>query len=188
MTKEMAKQELRLLSSGTIANLTGLKDYDEQDAYMFMLHDLIDRTDVEMCHNWQEVWTVCMIALKAEDSGAPVNIIRTLLVEPEKQPVETFINATLTGMQELVQGYIEAVRISKETTLICNEEGKLIGLPPNRMLRDDIIAGTFFLVGAGGDGETISVCDEEIQRWMSFFSQQVIISSKSKTEGEGANA
>ena len=39
--------------------------------------------------------------------------------------------------------------------LVCNEEGKLDGLPLNRALRDpdgdiyDIIAGTFFIAGLG---------------------------------------
>ena len=59
-------------------------------------------------------------------------------------------------MQALVGGYIQAVYPYEEpVALVCNEEGKLDGLPLNRALRDsdgdiyDIVAGTFFIAGLG---------------------------------------
>ena len=78
-----------------------------------------------------------------------------LLIEPGKTPRHTEIDGTLEGMQQVVGGYIQAIYPFEDpVALICNEEGKLLGLPLNRALKDgdgdiyDIIAGTFFLCGA----------------------------------------
>lgn len=38
---------------------------------------------------------------------------------------------SLEFMKGVVDGYIEIVPIGKNLYLVCNEEGKLIGLPPN---------------------------------------------------------
>ena len=79
-----------------------------------------------------------------------------LMVEPGKAPYETQIGNDLRSMQGAVGGYIQAVYPYEEpVALVCNEEGKLDGLPLNRALRDadgdiyDIIAGTFFIAGLG---------------------------------------
>ena len=80
--------------------------------------------------------------------------MNVLMVEPGKAPYETQIGDDLQSMQALVGGYIQAVYPYEEpVALICNEDGKLDGLPLNRALRDsdgdiyDIIAGNFFIVG-----------------------------------------
>lgn len=81
--------------------------------------------------------------------------MRVLLVEPGKRPVLKEIDGSLKSMQEIVGGTIQALYPFEEpVALICNDEGKLLGLPLNRALRDekgriyDVIAGTFFLCGA----------------------------------------
>lgn len=81
--------------------------------------------------------------------------MRILLVEPGKKPVLKEIDGSLKSMQEIVGGTIQALYSFEEpVALICNDEGKLLGLPLNRALRDedghiyDIVAGTFFLCGA----------------------------------------
>jgi len=80
--------------------------------------------------------------------------MKVLMVEPEKAAYETKIGNDLKSMQKAVGGYIEAVYPYKEpVAIVCNEEGKLNGLPLNRAMRDDegrildIIAGTFFICG-----------------------------------------
>lgn len=57
-------------------------------------------------------------------------------------------------MQELVGGYIEAIPLTEKLSLVCNEEGKMQGLKPNRILivdgkEIDVICGNFFIVGNG---------------------------------------
>ena len=87
--------------------------------------------------------------------------MNVLMVEPGKVPYETEISSDLASLQAAVGGNIQAVYPYEEpVALICNEEGKLTGLPLNRALRDedgeiyDIVAGNFFLVGLGADGFT----------------------------------
>ena len=74
-----------------------------------------------------------------------------LIVEPEKAPRMANISGDLESLQKAVGGYIEAVYpYDDPVAIVCNEEGKLIGLPLNRKLEDyDIIAGTFIVCGLG---------------------------------------
>lgn len=58
MTKQEAKQALCMLSSGTLANLTGIKNYDEQDKLLNNLLEKIDLVDVTNCKTWQDVWNL----------------------------------------------------------------------------------------------------------------------------------
>jgi hypothetical protein len=81
--------------------------------------------------------------------------MRILLVEPGKTPVLKEIDGSLKSMQEIVGGTIQVLYpFTEPVALICNDEGKLLGLPLNRALRDengriyDIVAGAFFLCGA----------------------------------------
>lgn len=87
--------------------------------------------------------------------------LTVLVVEPNKEPYIKTIPAGLESLQREVGGLIQAVYPwEEEVALICNDEGKLIGLPLNRFLRDwrgeiyDVIAGTFLVVGLGGDDFT----------------------------------
>ena len=74
-----------------------------------------------------------------------------LIVEPEKTPRLASISGDLESLQKVVGGHIEAVYpYNDPVALVCNEEGKLIGLPLNRKIEDhDIIAGTFMICGLG---------------------------------------
>ncbi|MDR3765702.1 MAG: DUF3846 domain-containing protein [Butyricicoccus sp.] len=96
-----------------------------------------------------------------------------LVVEPGKEPETREISGDLGAMQEIVGGMIQAIYPfpGEEIALVCNEEGMLLGLPPNRGLWDesgalyDIVCGTFFLCGAPADSETFaSLTDEQIKR------------------------
>lgn len=87
--------------------------------------------------------------------------MRILMVEPGKEPYATEIEHTLEKMQEIVGGYIQAVYPWKDpVAIVCNDEGKIDGLPLNRSLRNsagkvyDVIAGTFFIVGLSKDDFT----------------------------------
>ena len=79
--------------------------------------------------------------------------MRVVLVEPGKcaRPVE--IKEDLHTMQELVGGSIQALYPWDEpVALVCNVEGKQLGLPLNRRLEDyDVIAGAFFICGIQGE-------------------------------------
>ena len=82
--------------------------------------------------------------------------MEVLLVEPGKEARIAEIGSDLKSLQAAVGGYIEAAYFFDDpVALICNEEGKVYGLPYNRAIRDeagkvqDIIAGPFFVCGLG---------------------------------------
>ena len=87
--------------------------------------------------------------------------LTVLVVEPNKEPYIKTIPTGLESLQKEVGGLIQAVYPwEEEVALICNDEGKLLGLPLNRFLRDwrgqvyDVIAGTFLIVGLSDDDFT----------------------------------
>ena len=82
--------------------------------------------------------------------------MQVLFVEPGKTPEVRAISGDLVSMQELVGGTIQAIYpFDEPVALICNDEGKLLGMQMNRMLPEigDIICGPFFLCGAPPDSE-----------------------------------
>ena len=103
--------------------------------------------------------------------------MNVLMVEPGKAPYETQIGNDLRSMQGAVGGYIQAVYPYEEpVALVCNEEGKLDGLPLNRALRDadgdiyDIVAGNFFIVGLG-ESDFIDLPHELAEQFSEQFRQ-----------------
>lgn len=62
------------------------------------------------------------------------------------------IEDSLKEMQKLVGGYIETLTVAPDLVVVCNEEGKLRGLKPNRWCKGDVICGNFFICGIR-DGE-----------------------------------
>ena len=103
--------------------------------------------------------------------------MRVLVVRPGENPVVEEIGDELRDMQTIVGGYIESIMPWEDpVALICNEEGKINGLPLNRRLRDDdgrlidIIAGTFFLCYAPPESENfLSLPDELIKKFSLIF-------------------
>lgn len=84
--------------------------------------------------------------------------MNVLIVEPMKKPYLKDIDSGLHSLQHEVGGYIEAIYPYEDLVgLVCNEEGKLEGLPLNRAVYGedgemfDIIAGTFLIVGLSED-------------------------------------
>ena len=59
--------------------------------------------------------------------------MKVLVVEPMKPCEVREIPDTLEAMQQTVDGYIESVSFEREA-IVCNEQGKLLGLPYNLSL------------------------------------------------------
>ena len=98
------------------------------------------------------------------------NLMQVVYVEPHRKPFVSEIEHTLDAEQKAVGGLIELVYNEDGTAIICNEEGKLIGLDGNRRISDgsSIIAGSFFVVGLTED-DFCSLTDEEAQKYMERF-------------------
>ena len=74
-------------------------------------------------------------------------------------------------LQRLVGGDMQAVYPwSKDNVaLICNDSGKVDGLPLNRCIEDyDVIAGNFFICGFSGE-EFCSLTDKQFRRYEKLF-------------------
>ena len=105
--------------------------------------------------------------------------MKIIVIKPFQNPYVATIKGDLESMQKIVGGYIEAVYPfdDPEIALICNEEGKLEGLTPNRFLLNrnngvcDFICGDFFLCSAPAESEHFeSMPDDLIQKYIDKFS------------------
>ena len=109
--------------------------------------------------------------------------MQIIVVKPNKAPYATEISGDLKSMQALVGGYIEAIYpFEDEVALVCNEEGKIIGLPPNRRLYDsdntllDTICGDFFLCYAPSNSEDFeSIPESLLQKYINMFSKEGVV-------------
>ena len=97
------------------------------------------------------------------------NEIKVVMVEPHKNPTVTTIKTKLENLQKAVGGLIEFINIEDNVCILCNEEGKLIGLEGNRTLGDDILVGTFYICGSNNEGELTSLTDSQIEKYIQFF-------------------
>jgi hypothetical protein len=91
------------------------------------------------------------------------NLIRAVVIEVDKLPKLTKIENTLEAFQKLVGGYIEVVRLDEGICAVINEEGKLLDLEPNILLRHDYLAGTVVLVTTDGEGEFAGISKEQVK-------------------------
>jgi len=106
--------------------------------------------------------------------------IRVLKVEPYCPPIETTIKNNLESLQEAVGGLIEFLPIDNENSIeiLCNEEGKLIGLEPNRRVGNDIIVGIFYIIKTNSAGECVSLSDREIETYTKLFEKPELIAAE----------
>ena len=82
------------------------------------------------------------------------NTLSVLQIAPGQYPKQVEIDNDLKALQQAVGGSIGATYpFDDPVAIVYNDDGKLMGLPLNRALRDehgeayDVIAGTFLVVG-----------------------------------------
>lgn len=95
--------------------------------------------------------------------------MRTIIKEVGKAPEIKNIENTLDALKSLVGGYIEVVGLDDNVLLICNEEGKMKGLPPNFSTGYDVIVGTAVFVSFDGKEDFTDLNDWQIEYIMSKF-------------------
>jgi hypothetical protein len=101
--------------------------------------------------------------------------IKVLMVEPGKNPKVTTLQNDLDSLQKAVsigadyQGLIEIVPLGNGDCILCNEEGKLIGLDGNRRVGRDIIVGVFYVMSEDREGDLISLSEKKIQYYQKLF-------------------
>ncbi len=77
--------------------------------------------------------------------------IKVIIKQPGRAPYVTNISNTLENLQKTVDGYIETVTVCSDLVIICNEEGKLRGLPHNCKVCGLDFVGTIIFCGIDGD-------------------------------------
>ncbi|MCI8602495.1 MAG: DUF3846 domain-containing protein [Oscillospiraceae bacterium] len=101
--------------------------------------------------------------------------MKVVLAEPGKKAVIAEIGEDLRSMQRAVGGLIQTVYPWQDSAaLICNDEGKLMGLPFNRALRGedgqiyDTVAGTFFVCGLTEEN-FCRLTEQQAEKYLSEF-------------------
>ena len=77
------------------------------------------------------------------------------------------IENSLEAKQKYVKGLIQVVSLNSQIDIICNDEGKLIGLEPNRAFMDgedilDIFVGDILACRHDAEGNFTSIKEEDI--------------------------
>ena len=97
--------------------------------------------------------------------------MKVIMVETGRTAQIVEIGKGLKSMQNAVGGNIEAIYpFEDEVAIICNEEGKMCGLPLNRAIYAEdtnemveIIAGDFFIAYAPIDSEKFESLPKELE-------------------------
>ena len=74
-------------------------------------------------------------------------LLTVVIKEPGELPRMAAVSNTLETMQQLVGGYIETVTICSDFAIVCNEAGRLRGLPENVDVCGYSFVGTIAFVG-----------------------------------------
>lgn len=101
--------------------------------------------------------------------------IDILLIEPLRKPKRIHLKHTLENLQNAVEGHIQSIYPFEDpVAIICNDDGKIIGLYPNRSLRDDdgeiydIIFGNMLITGLTFDNFG-SLSEDMMQKYENLF-------------------
>ena len=101
--------------------------------------------------------------------------IQSLMIAPNAHPQPVTLSNDLDSLQKAVsigapeQGLIEFVYLEDNVSILCNEEGKLIGLEPNRRLGKDILCGVFYIVAEDEEGNLVSLSPEQVSKYSAMF-------------------
>ena len=153
---ETYKKALKHQMNGTFKDCICYKN-ENNKIYVYEKSDLEVKSNlfdeqVRVCENSDEY--------KTENKK-----IRILYKEVGKEPQIMFIDNTLEVKQKLVGGLIEVVPY-EDVLIICNEEGKILNMPPNLVFEYDYIAGNCFVIGDDyKNADFKSLTDEEILKY-----------------------
>lgn len=107
-------------------------------------------------------------------------MIRGLMIKPNEQPKVIEFGEGYKELQRLVGGNFEMPYFFDDVDIVINEEGKLNGSLPNKLLyygKDliDIIFGNIVIVASDLEGKTISLTDELIEKYTKIFNSDRIV-------------
>lgn len=77
--------------------------------------------------------------------------MKAIRKKPGCAPEIIEVENTLKALQDEVGGHIEVVTVASDTAIICNEEGRILGLPDNGRVCGVDVVGTVLIVGTKGE-------------------------------------
>ena len=104
-------------------------------------------------------------------------IIRVLMVEPLMPPKEVYllnyikVFDTIVSKSHYYTCDAELLIVEDGVGILRNEEGPLLNLKGNRRIKNEIIAGTFIVVGIDKNGNFKSLTDEQVSRYSDRFKE-----------------
>lgn len=112
--------------------------------------------------------------------------VRVIAVKCDKTYIIEDFKPELENEQAFVGGFIEVLDIASNNSgyslsLICNEEGKLMGLPLNKPLANndgeviDYIAGDCLIALYNADGEMVSMPKQLANKYVNFIRKYKVI-------------
>lgn len=158
---ETYKKAVKFQESGILKDCICFKD-DSNKIYVYEKLDLRIKSDLfddlRISDEGEEYTEEKLLS-----SSVPRGKMRVLYKKVGESPVVKIINASLEAKQELVGGLIEVVPY-EDVLIICNEEGKILNMPPNVVFDYDYIAGDFFVIGDDYEhGDFKSLTKDEIE-------------------------
>ena len=100
--------------------------------------------------------------------------VKILVVRPNEEPVVELLSGNYRDIRNVVGGCFQITYHYEPELLVCNDEGKINGSEPNRVVYFDgepidVIFGTFFICGEDEDGDFVSLTEEKIQHYKELF-------------------
>ena len=127
------------------------------------------------------LWLWNLISKKEQEENCIESKIKALIIKPNEYPIVQKIENTLKSLQSIVGGFIEPFGM-EDAIAIVNEEGKILGLEPNRRYGNDILVGNTIIVG-DGEEDFISLTEEQIEKYSEMFHEPVQISYEEIEQG-----
>ena len=100
--------------------------------------------------------------------------VKILVVRPNEEPVVELLSGDYRSIRNVVGGHFQTTYHYEPELLVCNDEGKINGSEPNRVVYSDgepidVIFGTFFICAEDEEGEFVSLTEEKIQHYKELF-------------------
>ena len=89
--------------------------------------------------------------------------MRVMSKEPGKGWKIAEIENTLEALQRGVGGKLEAVTLASDACVLCNEEGRLLGMPYNTTICGVSFAGPLLIVGIAGE-DFAGLTEQQVDR------------------------
>lgn len=103
-----------------------------------------------------------------------MNKIKAIICPAEREPYAANVSDSLEALQKIVGGYIKTVTVFTDAVVICNEEGRILGLPENRSFFISGICGDCLICGVDGEefaslsepecGKLLKLCKDRFRK------------------------